>query len=89
MPVVDVPDVELADDAGNAVTMVTRAAGDEPVTELLVCESQNIFTTTVNSLISHENTLKNICLVPHSLCTLSVCACLHVSIHVCACMCCG
>ena len=47
VPVVDVPDVvELADDAGSAVTMVTKAAGDEPVTELLVCESQSIFTTT-------------------------------------------
>ena len=47
MPVVDVPDVvELADDAGSAVTMVTKAAGDEPVTELLVCESQSIFTIT-------------------------------------------
>ena len=39
VPVVDVPVVVLADEAGSAVTMVTRVAGDEPVAELLVCES--------------------------------------------------
>ena len=37
-PVVDVADMELADDAGRAVTMVTRAAGEDPVAELLVCQ---------------------------------------------------
>ena len=81
MPVVDVPDVvELADDAGSAVTMVTKAAGDEPVTELLVCESQSIFTTTskhfkFTSMMYHTTFMVYI-----------LCVCVCVSVCVCACV---